>query len=174
MAKTPIDDPDDFEADQGDDEFQVGPYPSYQMGPMEIFLVFLLFVLWFYALRRMYRVWTTILNFSDLNTDSFQRNSKGWDAFIQWALEHIRGRKQSGESRRQSNSKGGLEEDKVEDGSIAGGSAAIEGVEMETNPRGDPILSQRDNKIRHHSHSIVEIEIDQHPDSEVQVQQSQV
>lgn len=63
--------------DHGADDFQIGPYPSYKMGPMEILLVFLLFLLWFYALRRIYKVWTNILNFSDISSDSFgQRHGK--------------------------------------------------------------------------------------------------
>jgi hypothetical protein len=42
----------------------IGPYPSYSMGPMEILLVLLLALLWLYAARRFYTVWSTVLNFT--------------------------------------------------------------------------------------------------------------
>lgn len=48
----------------------VGPYPSYKMGPMESMLIVLLFLLWFYALRRIYVVWSNVLNFSAIQSDS--------------------------------------------------------------------------------------------------------
>lgn len=57
--------------DNGD--LQPGPYPSYSMGPMEILLVVLLFLIWFYALRRFYTVWSNVLNFSALGADVTQR-----------------------------------------------------------------------------------------------------
>lgn len=51
-------------------EVVVGPYPSYSMGPMESLLIVLLFLLWFYAIRRIYFVWSNVLNFSAIQTDS--------------------------------------------------------------------------------------------------------
>lgn len=45
-------------------------YPSYAMGPMESLLIVLLFILWFYALRRIYIVWSNVLNFSAIQTDA--------------------------------------------------------------------------------------------------------
>ena len=56
----------------------IGPYPSYSMGPMEILLIVLLFVVWFYALRRFYTVWSNVLNFSAISADSFgTRQTRG-------------------------------------------------------------------------------------------------
>ena len=56
----------------------IGPYPSYSMGPMEILLIILLFVVWFYALRRFYTVWSNVLNFSAISADSFgTRQTRG-------------------------------------------------------------------------------------------------
>ena len=55
----------------------IGPYPSYTMGPMEILLIVLLFVVWFYAIKRIYTVWSNVLNFSALSADIPGRQPKG-------------------------------------------------------------------------------------------------
>ena len=55
----------------------IGPYPSYSMGPMEILLIILLFVVWFYAIKRIYTVWSNVLNFSALSADIPGRQPKG-------------------------------------------------------------------------------------------------
>ena len=66
------------EEDEEDIGPVIGPYPSYTMGPMEILLVVLLFLIWFYALRRFYKVWSTVLNFSDLHVaDTMMQRGKG-------------------------------------------------------------------------------------------------
>ncbi len=69
--------------------FKQPEYPSYKMGPMEITLVVLLFLIWFYALKRFYTVWSNVLNFSAIS-DGGQDGASGWDAFIQWAKEHFK------------------------------------------------------------------------------------
>ena len=58
-------------------EIVIGPYPSYTLGPFEIVLVVLLFVLWLYSVRRIYKVWSKVLNFSDFNSEQFNRGAKG-------------------------------------------------------------------------------------------------
>ncbi len=50
-------------------EMVIGPYPSYSMGPMEITLVLLLFVVWLYAAKRFYTVWSNVLNFSAIGSE---------------------------------------------------------------------------------------------------------
>ena len=60
-----------------DEEGEIGPYPSYTLGPFEIVLVVLLFVLWLYSVRRIYKVWSKVLNFSDFNSEQFNRGAKG-------------------------------------------------------------------------------------------------
>eukprot|EP00094_Tigriopus_californicus_P013162 TCALIF_12729-PA protein Name:"Protein of unknown function" AED:0.00 eAED:0.00 QI:77/1/0.5/1/1/0.5/2/112/175 len=152
------------------------------MGPMEILLVFLLFLLWFYALRRIYKVWTNILNFSDISSDSFGQRH-GWDAFIQWALEHIRGKKQSANQRRSSTLSPGSSRvgqsqgqpkaqdpeaqeatDQVQLESHCEASQRIDG----TKDRGDN-LPCKSNKIRHHSIVIVDNERGNQDQSELDV-----
>lgn len=170
--------------DHGADDFQIGPYPSYKMGPMEILLVFLLFLLWFYALRRIYKVWTNILNFSDISSDSFGQRH-GWDAFIQWALEHIRGKKQSANQRRAStlspgNSKVG--QDHIEE--PAADQEMVDQVQLENHHEvsqrtdrtkaGGDNLPGKSNKIRHHSIVIVDNERGNGDQSELDVPQQHI
>jgi len=59
--------------EEDDEEVQIGPYPSYTLGPFEILLVVLLFVLWFYSVRRIYKVWSNVLNFSEFNSEQLNR-----------------------------------------------------------------------------------------------------
>lgn len=109
----------------------------------------------------------------------------GWDAFIQWALEHIRGKKQSANQRRAStlspgNSKVG--QDHIEE--PAADQEMVDQVQLENHHEvsqrtdrtkaGGDNLPGKSNKIRHHSIVIVDNERGNGDQSELDVPQQHI